>query len=93
MKISAVNSPNQQINIKGKLIKPGNLSAKENNAIESFMSLVTDGITNRTIIEQKPYDIYVDRSPSKKNCLQIARITLLLLRVTGIFIDLLLPAV
>lgn len=71
MNISAVNSPEQQINMKGKLIKHGNLSAKENSAIESFMSSVADGITNGKIIAQKPYDVYVSKSKSKKNCLQI----------------------
>ena len=71
MEISAVKSSNQQINMEGKLIKLGNLSAKENNAIESFMSSVVNGITNREIIAQKPYDVYVSRSMSKKNCLQI----------------------
>lgn len=71
MKINAMNSSEQQINMKGKLIKPGNLSAKENKAIESFMSSVADGITNGKIIAQKPYDIYVSKSNSKKNCLQI----------------------
>ena len=71
MKISAVNSSEQQINMKGKLIKLGNLSAKENSAIESFMSSVAEGITNGKIIAQKPYDVYVSKSKSKKNCLQI----------------------
>ena len=71
MIISAVNSSEQQINIKGKLIKLGNLSARENSAIESFMGSVADGITNGKIIAQKPYDVYVSKSKSKKNCLQI----------------------
>ena len=62
---------NYNTNFNGKLIKLGNLSVKENSAIESFMSSVADGITNGKIIAQKPYDVYVSKSNSKKNCLQI----------------------
>ena len=71
MKISAINPPEQQINMKGRLIKLGTLSPKEESAIREFLSLVADGITNKEVITKKPYNVYVEKDKSGKKRLQI----------------------